>query len=573
MFSTEGVLAVTAALILGSTLAPPAAAQQTEGNYGRQCSGSVDRNSPRLTSGFGFDLSNTRHQESRIDSSNVAGLGVAYSHVAVGAQGKRGAPAATDQAMFFSAGRDIVAMDRHTGCIFWKYTVPASDLGITLGKNIVRSSSILLIDDDPSRPALVAAGDAQGRVYAVDAVTGQLAWSAFAGANPQYDWITGGLQYFDGKLFVPVSSREVITTAADPATPCCTTHGVLQVFDAYTGAVTWTYHTTPPAQELSPTPLGGRALGPNGASLWGVPAIDPASRTVYIGTGQNYSPPLTDTSDAIIALDLDTGSRRWAFQARKDDIWNAACEVPALGQLKCADPIGHDFDFGAPPILTRLPDGRRVVLAGDKGGDIYCIDAGNGSLIWRNELGRGSALGGVHMGMATDGKRLYVPIADAFADKTSALTKDLPSLLGPNGPQVPVQPVPEGRPGIYALDIATGSVVWDIHPTHIYDGAEYISIYSAAPSVTNDVLLAGSLDGELRAFRTADGTELARFDSDIDVVDVAGNTGAGGTIDSVGAVPVDDTILLNSGYSNFGGIDAYQAGPGNVLFVLKVPAR
>ena len=29
-------------------------------------------------------------------------------------------------------------------------------------------------------------------------------------------------------------------------------------------------------------------------------------------------------------------------------------------------------------------------------------------------------------------------------------------------------------------------------------------------------------------------------------------------------------MLLNSGYSNFGGTDAYQAGPGNGLLVFKV---
>jgi polyvinyl alcohol dehydrogenase (cytochrome) len=48
---------------------------------------------------------------------------------------------------------------------------------------------------------------------------------------------------------------------------------------------------------------------------------------------------------------------------------------------------------------------------------------------------------------------------------------------------------------------------------------------------------------------------------------VAGN---GGTIDSVGVVIAGDSILVNSGYSSFGGVGPYQAGPGNTLFVLEL---
>lgn len=80
-------------------------------------------------------------------------------------------------------------------------------------------------------------------------------------------------------------------------------------------------------------------------------------------------------------------------------------------------------------------------------------------------------------------------------------------------------------------------------------GEQYTSVYSAAVSVTNDVLLTGALDGEMRAFQTSDVQELTRFDSDIEFVAVAGNPGDGGTIDSGGPVPLADTVLLNSGYN------------------------
>ena len=58
-----------------------------------------------------------------------------------------------------------------------------------------------------------------------------------------------------------------------------------------------------------------------------------------------------------------------------------------------------------------------------------------------------------------------------------------------------------GKPGVYAVDLLSGKLVWEQHPTHAYNDPEkgaamFPSIYSAALSVTNDVVFAASLDGE-----------------------------------------------------------------------------
>lgn len=529
------------------------------GPTGGQCTAPIRRGAALLSNGFGFDLRNTRNQPSDIRSGNVATLEVEFAHAAQGATGKRGAPAVTEQAVFFSAGLDIVAMDRRSGCTYWTHTISDLSTDALLGENLVRSSTILFLEGSAAKPALVFAGDARGNVYALDAVTGETVWERFVGTAPAHHWITGGFQHHGGKLFVPYSSREVITTAISLDT-CCKTHGLLVAVDAYTGEEVWTYHTTADATFDFST----FKYGPSGAAIWSVPTIDEKRNRLYIGTGQNYSTPATETSDAIIALDLTTGEQQWVFQAREADIWNAACEIPLELGLNCSFPAGHDFDFGAPPVLVQRSDGRDVLLAADKGGIVYSLDPDNqGSLDWARKVGLGSALGGVHWGIAVDESRVYAAVTDAFVDKTSA--------IGDLGGNLPIEPVAGGSPGIYALDILTGEQVWSVHPTHLYEGKPYTSIYSAALTVTNDVLFAGALDGELAAFSTRDGTELWRFDTDIDFVDVHGAEGEGGTIDSVGAVPVGDTLWLNSGYDNFGGVDAYQAGKGNALFVFRLP--
>jgi polyvinyl alcohol dehydrogenase (cytochrome) len=128
------------------------------------------------------------------------------------------------------------------------------------------------------------------------------------------------------------------------------------------------------------------------------------------------------------------------------------------------------------------------------------------------------------------------------------------------------------RPGIYALELATGKLVWEIHATHTYQGLTTPSLFSATLSVSNDVLFAGSLDGVARAFSSIDGTELWQLDTAVAFTDINGVEGNGGTIDSVGIVAAGDGLLINSGYSTFQGVDGrYQRGPGNALFVLSMP--
>ena len=72
--------------------------------------------------------------------------------------------------------------------------------------------------------------------------------------------------------------------------------------------------------------LGRHALfGPSGAAVWSSPTLDVARRTVYVGTGDSYTQPAAPTSDAIMALDLDSGAIKWVSQLTSGDAWNLAC--------------------------------------------------------------------------------------------------------------------------------------------------------------------------------------------------------------------------------------------------------
>jgi polyvinyl alcohol dehydrogenase (cytochrome) len=535
------------------------------------CSDAIDTGSPVLSNGFAFNLSNTGSNASQINSKNVARLKLALSGAASGVSERRGAPAMTRQAVFFAAGRNVVAMNRMSGCQYWSYTIP--DRRTLAGRNAVRSSSVYYLNEGGSKPGLILVGDFYANFYAIAAKTGKLLWSKFLGTDKNHHVITGGAQFYGGKLFVPVASKEVIMALFEFGSDCCKSHGLLRALDPYTGNIVWTYDTAPDATLDKST----NRYAPNGMSIWSTPAVDPARGFVYLGTGQNYTPPITGNEDSVIALNIDTGRPKWVFQGASGDIWNTSCQAPLEILTKnClpAPPGGGDLDFGAPPILAHLSNGTDAVLAGEKSGMLFSLDPDTGRPNWSVRLGAGGRLGGIHWGMAADANRVYAAITDVTVDRITTLNVrnilNFQDLAGDNMVQSS-----KATPGIYAVDLVTGKVVWKQRPKHSYhDPVKGVltvdSIYSAALSVTNDVLIAGSLDGVVKAFGTSDGAELWSYDTTPKFIDGNGTSGNGGTIDSAGAVPGGTDLLVNSGFATFGRANKFQAGPGNALFIFRL---
>src|SRR3546814_16236224 len=110
--------------------------------------------------------------------------------------------------------------------------------------------------------------------------------------------------------------------------------------------------------------------------------------------------------------------------------------------------------------------------------------------------------------MASDGTRVYAAIRDVTVNKASGF--DAGKLFGSNQ----ITPVDGAQPGIYALDAASGALQWAIHPMHVDDGVAMPSIYSAALTVTNDLLFAGSRSEERRVGKECVSTCRCRWSPD-----------------------------------------------------------
>jgi len=509
----------------------------------------VDLSARPAQIGFGVDHDNSRRMsaaQAGLSTKDLAKLEVAWSFVMPKTSGLRGQGVVVGNTLFYPAGQAgyVVALDTRTGCVKWATPggVRASLAYGRLGKD---------------GPWAVVGGDGQGNLIAFEAKTGKVAWKV----DPRHDKTVplSGTPVFAGdRIVVPISAIDVANSMRD-AFACCKAHGAVALLNAADGNTLWTWHTMADARPLGrQNAKGVEVYGPSGAPIWSSPSVDLKAGVVYTATGENTSPPATGTSDSLIAIDLATGKQKWVFQALENDVWNMSCPIgsPTGGRPPGANcffaaegSVLRDHDFGGGPLIWR-GKGRTLVLGGQKSGDVWALDAATGKQVWHHQFGKGTALGGVHWGIAADATRVYVPIAD------------------------PGVPQKDNAAGLYAIDVASGKVAWSWRASADCGGrkARVPSCdskfgISAPPVVIDGAVVAGGLDGRVYVFEAATGKLLATHDTAVPFQGVNKLAGAGGSIDAAGPFAGDGMLFVSSGYGSFG----QQAG--NVLVALRGKAE
>jgi len=492
-------------------------------------------NSPPPFSGWGLDANNSHAistEAAGIGPEDLPRLSLRWAFAVPDAIEMRSQPTIAGGALFVGGTNGtLYALDLATGCVRWTFQAAA---GVRTGVVV----SPWTAGDTAARP-LAYFGDSLGNAYAVDAATGAQVWARRAGDHGQAI-ITGAPALHGGTLYVPISSGEE-GSAALPTYQCCTFRGSLLALDALTGDELWRTYLVDAPQPTIANAAGAMQHGPSGVAVWSAPLVDAGRGLVYVATGDNYSQPATALSDALVALDMETGDIAWATQVTPGDSWNVACAIGPQSP-NCPEDAGPDFDFGAAPILAQGGDGRDYLLAGQKSGIAYAFDPDSGELLWQTKVGRGGALGGVHFGIAAHGGRLYVPINDA-----SWGTSD---------------PAP-ARPGISALNIATGEVLWHTPAANVCNGKPLCEPgYSAAITVTPELVLAGGTDAHFRILSAESGAILWDVDTDQAYTSVNGAVGRGGSMSgAAAAIAYDGNLIISTGYAFLGKI------PGNMVLV------
>jgi polyvinyl alcohol dehydrogenase (cytochrome) len=332
-----------------------------------------------------------------------------------------GTPVVTKDAIYVGSNNGRFYALSLEGELLWDYvTLPANPLLAILATPAPVGGQIPVLHGTPivggavysEREGIVVFGDMDGNLYALDGKTGDEIWvKPQVDAHPLGGIVGNSLLLADKDVVVGFAAIEdyalILPTIGIPY-ECCSHTGFVAAFDVKRGTQRWRYDTISPSDVK---PLAAEAApfkhGPSGADVWAQPTYDAETQTVYIGTGQNYSPKAggggTSTSDAIIALHAKTGKPRWIRQITADDIW--------VNGIPSPDESGKwsDQDFGDAPKVYHLPDGRKVVGAGQKSGAYTVLDARTGAVVKTTQIvQQANQLGGLQNGGAYANGRVFV---------------------------------------------------------------------------------------------------------------------------------------------------------------------
>jgi polyvinyl alcohol dehydrogenase (cytochrome) len=482
--------------------------------------------------GWSPDAANTRFQpEPGLKAEQVPNLKLKWAFGFPGTSLAFAQPTIAGGRVFVGSGSGrVYSLDAASGCTYWAYDAALP----------VRSA--VSVGSLGGGKYAAFFGDMGATVYAVDAASGKLLWKSHVDDHPVAR-VTGAPVFFSGRLYVPVSSVEE-ASAQSVDYECCKFRGSIVSLDASTGKQFWkAYSVTDPARPTKKTSKGVQLHGPAGAAIWSAPTIDAKRGLVYAATGNSYTDVDISTSNAILAIDIESGRLKWASQVLTHDNFVMGCRG---NREACPAEIGPDHDFGSSPVLRHLSNGKDVLVAGQKSSMLYGLDPDQqGKILWKIKLGHGSALGGIEWGFAVDTAFAYVALSDRF-------------------------PPSESTGSLHAVRLDTGEKLWSSVPAKLdcdprAKGCN--AAKSAAISAIPGVVFAGAVDGHFRAYDAKSGAVVWDFDTARKFETVNGVAASGGSIDAAGPAILNGMVVTNSGYGMWGGL------PGNVLLAFSVEGK
>ncbi len=483
--------------------------------------------------GWGNGLANARFQSSAaagLTAATVPDLKLKWAFGFPGGTSAFGQPTVVAGRVF--VGSDIgyvYSLDAATGCVYWSYR---TDAGVR------NAMTVGPIRGHGKTRYAVYFGDLKANAYAIDAQTGAGIWKTHVEKHFATR-VTAAPALYKGRLFVPISAWEGFQARVlDYA--CCTADGSVSALDANTGKRIWKTYSI--AQRPRPTHKNSQGVqqwAPAGVPIWNTPTIDPRHHAVYVGTGDASTYPAPVTTDAILALDLNTGKRLWSHQIYKGDSFIVGCAGAGKTE-NCPKQLGPDWDVPMSPMVTQLPDGRTLIVFAMKPGDVLALDADQkGEVAWRDDHNHANTAPQSASGAAM---RNRGPMWGAAMDDHFAY-------------------VPCSGTGIAAVNLADGKNQWCVP----LDTATDPKVgYSAAVTVIPGVLFAGGTDGSVWALSTEDGHTLWKYKTAIDFKTVNAVPAHGGSIVSAGATVAGGMLFVGSGYG------VVSETPGNVLLAFGV---
>ncbi len=269
----------------------------------------------------GGDWTSSRHSTlADITTENVDRLGGAWVTRLPGGVSSRATPVVDDGVLYLSGGANVFAIDGRTGETVWRWEADTSDEGVA---RVPSWQGVGLGD------GLVFVGLRSAEVAALRRETGELVWAAPVGSIPRQsgESVTTAPMHARGTVFVGIANGD------------SGGQGRVVALDAATGERRWTFFVVPRPGEFGHEtwPQDSEVWRLGGGGVWLVGAVDPELGMVYFVTGNPvpmYGGEIRAGDNlftaSVLALDMETGERRWHYQVVRHDIWDADIATPLL---------------------------------------------------------------------------------------------------------------------------------------------------------------------------------------------------------------------------------------------------
>lgn len=267
-------------------------------------------------------------------------------------------PLAVGGTIYLTTAINTYAIDATTCRLRWKHTYeynpgPDWDLGVN------RGVAYLATADGPR----LFRGSNDGRVYAMDARTGEAVWNVRAGDPRRGETFPAAPVAWNGLVYIGNAGGDNFGVT-----------GRMLALDARTGAQVWRAELVPRSGPASFTwPPESNRVPRAGGATWTSYTLDTTSGRLYVPTG-NAAPDFLKSvrpgrnlhTYSVVVLNARTGDLERAYQLLREDV--------------------HDWDVAAAPLLVTTARGRRLIVEAGKDGHVYGIDPSSGTFVYRTAV-------------------------------------------------------------------------------------------------------------------------------------------------------------------------------------------
>src|SRR5688500_5587324 len=400
-------------------------------------------------------------------------------------------PIVADGVMYVTGPNQVFALDPRTGHQIWHYSRPRStdlvsdpSLGTNRGVAILGDHVFMVTDN--------------AHLLALNRVTGRPVWEVVMPDEAQ--------KY--GGTMAPLVVKDMVIAGVSGGD--WGIRGFLAAYKATTGERVWRHWTIPTQGEPGFETWKGTAVARGGGADWGTGAKEPETDTLYWATGNPW--PNSDDrerggdnlfTDCVLALDPATGKLKWYYQFTPHDV--------------------RDWDANEPNVLvntTYRGEERKLLLHADRNGFFYVFDRTDGRLLLAEKFVRKLTWAS---GIGADGRPVRIPEPDvncpghatnwhstAFSPVTRLYyvqaTEQCIARPSPGGWRTERPRAEPATRYLRALDIETGTIVWEIPQAGPADGKRDAGILGTAAGI----VFYGDASGYFVAVDERDGKTLWR---------------------------------------------------------------